>query len=88
MPDDDKVSSSEDQKIIAKDLAQWIRKLKLSDLTETEDLEDFHVSGHGDHLFVREDNISDDQIEYSANINTDKRVVEGFLETGILHRFV
>ena len=49
MPDDDKVSSSEDQKIIAKDLAQWIRKLKLSDLTETEDLKDFHVSGHGHH---------------------------------------
>ena len=84
MPDDDNASPSE--KMIAKDLAQWIRKLKLSELTETEDLEDFNISG-GDHLFVREDNISDDQID-SENINTDKRMVEGFLEAGILYGFV
>ena len=82
MPDDDNVSSSEDQKIIAKDLAQWIRKLKLSELTEIEGLDDFHASD-GDDIFVRDDNIND-----SENINTHKRVVEGFLEAGIVHGFV
>ena len=82
MPDDDKVFASEDQKIIAKDLAQWIRKLKLSELTEIEDLENLNVSD-GDDTFAREDNIN-----ASENINTDKRVVEGFLEAGILHGFV
>ena len=83
MPDyDDNISSSENQKMIAKDLAQWIRKLKLSELTEIEDLENLNVSD-GDDTFVREDNIN-----ASENINTDKRVVEGFLEAGILHGFV
>ena len=82
MPDDDKVLSSEDPKIISKDLAQWIRKLKLSELTTIEGLDDFHASD-GDDIFVRDDNIND-----SESINTHKRVVEGFLEAGIVHGFV